>query len=310
MSKVNSEIRLKLALEKALRADLQQYYNDLLSEMESQILNGAVYNITIPASYKSRLREILTTHQARIAGIFVDKTMIKVKNLETIYQQILNEVNQTLAPRYDKETEIINESTKTKTKEWMIAVLLLFREQDIQSTPENIAKGFNNIAKQRFQTKAISESITQTNWAVEKTKRINTKTITKNMVEQSKEAFDKRRAGDDAWKESFATVSALSAFSPREVAPAFAVDVYELIKDDSFSNAEIIITKFSQEKKTWETVGDNKVRETHLGAERMGAIGIDEYFQVGAYLMMEPGDSSMGAGLEEIINCRCRVVYI
>ena len=61
-------------------------------------------------------------------------------------------------------------------------------------------------------------------------------------------------------------------------------------------------------KKTWHTALDEKVRLTHIAMEGV-TIPIEEPFHVGAYLMMMPLDESLGAGAEEIINCRCSVSY-
>lgn len=61
-------------------------------------------------------------------------------------------------------------------------------------------------------------------------------------------------------------------------------------------------------KKTWYTALDERVRATHIVMEGV-TIPINEPFRVGAYLMNYPLDDSLGAGLEEIINCRCTVQY-
>jgi uncharacterized protein YajQ (UPF0234 family) len=60
-------------------------------------------------------------------------------------------------------------------------------------------------------------------------------------------------------------------------------------------------------KRFWDSAGDNRTRESHRemdGQER----GLNEPFVTpdGARLM-HPGDSSLGAGPEETINCRCKV---
>lgn len=61
-------------------------------------------------------------------------------------------------------------------------------------------------------------------------------------------------------------------------------------------------------KKVWETMQDEAVRQTHVEADG-SEIDIDEPFLVGGYEMMFPCDSSLGAGAEEIVNCRCTVSY-
>ena len=64
--------------------------------------------------------------------------------------------------------------------------------------------------------------------------------------------------------------------------------------------------------KEWDDAGDGRVRASHraLAAkyDKGKGIGIDEPFVTlsGARLMV-PGDSSLGAGADEIANCRCRV---
>lgn len=61
-------------------------------------------------------------------------------------------------------------------------------------------------------------------------------------------------------------------------------------------------------EKTWHTVGDNHVRESH--AEVNGqTLPIAEPFMVGGSLMMHAHDDSMGAGAEELVRCRCSTEY-
>lgn len=61
--------------------------------------------------------------------------------------------------------------------------------------------------------------------------------------------------------------------------------------------------------KRWDAILDDKTRDDHV--EVNGAVvPIDEPFIVGGYEMMYPGDESLGAGPEEIVNCRCSVEYL
>lgn len=54
----------------------------------------------------------------------------------------------------------------------------------------------------------------------------------------------------------------------------------------------------------WVSERDNRVRKTHQIAD--GQIRpIDKPFSVGKYEMYYPGDTSLGAGAEEIVLCRC-----
>lgn len=62
-------------------------------------------------------------------------------------------------------------------------------------------------------------------------------------------------------------------------------------------------------RKIWNTMYDNKVRHTHIELEGL-SIPIMERFKVGAYEMYQPKDTSLGAGMEEIANCRCWCSYL
>lgn len=57
-------------------------------------------------------------------------------------------------------------------------------------------------------------------------------------------------------------------------------------------------------QKQWITMGDSKVRQSHRDAAGQIRL-LEEPFLVGNSYMMFPQDSSLGAGAEEIVNCRC-----
>ena len=61
--------------------------------------------------------------------------------------------------------------------------------------------------------------------------------------------------------------------------------------------------------KVWETMRDNKVRDTHVEIDGM-MVGIDDMFQVGNAEMLFPCDEENAYDHpEEIVNCRCHVTY-
>lgn len=62
-------------------------------------------------------------------------------------------------------------------------------------------------------------------------------------------------------------------------------------------------------QKTWVTMRDNKVRETHVALDG-ATIGINEFFQVGNAEMLYPCDELNGFDYpEELVGCRCTVLY-
>ena len=75
------------------------------------------------------------------------------------------------------------------------------------------------------------------------------------------------------------------------------------------SNATLEDKKIEVRQKQWWSAADGRVRPTHMDVHGE-IIDADEPFQVGDYEMMRPGDESLGAGPEEIVNCRCAVLYL
>lgn len=57
-------------------------------------------------------------------------------------------------------------------------------------------------------------------------------------------------------------------------------------------------------RKRWITARDASVRDSHTAMEGV-EIGLDELFSVNGSMMLCPGDTSHGADLAEVINCRC-----
>jgi hypothetical protein len=66
---------------------------------------------------------------------------------------------------------------------------------------------------------------------------------------------------------------------------------------------------FEYVEKIWITVLDGRERDTHHAANSQ-RVNYNDPFHIGDSLMMFPRDSSMGASLKEIINCRCGCIYI
>jgi uncharacterized protein with gpF-like domain len=61
-------------------------------------------------------------------------------------------------------------------------------------------------------------------------------------------------------------------------------------------------------RKTWWTAQDARVRQSHVDVHGE-TVDFDQPFDVGGVPMMRPGDQSLGAGAEEVVNCRCAVLY-
>jgi hypothetical protein len=61
--------------------------------------------------------------------------------------------------------------------------------------------------------------------------------------------------------------------------------------------------------KRWKTRADERVRLSHREMNGQKVQGSAAFITPGGALMMHPGDTSMGAPLNEIVRCRCRAIY-
>ena len=61
-------------------------------------------------------------------------------------------------------------------------------------------------------------------------------------------------------------------------------------------------------EKEWMSLADARVRDDHADADGQ-RVPLDEPFTVGGDELMWPGDTMLGAGPDETINCRCSVLY-
>lgn len=72
----------------------------------------------------------------------------------------------------------------------------------------------------------------------------------------------------------------------------------QLVDDERIAEADI--------ERGWHTAGDRRVRDTHDGMSGQTVRGLSLPFQSpSGALLMFPGDTSLGAGAEEIVACRC-----
>lgn len=67
--------------------------------------------------------------------------------------------------------------------------------------------------------------------------------------------------------------------------------------------------KLGTPEKKWLTVGDSKVRSSHASAN--GQVReADKPFDLSGGRLQYPGDSSLGASLSEVVNCRCALQWL
>lgn len=82
----------------------------------------------------------------------------------------------------------------------------------------------------------------------------------------------------------------------------------KLIEAAAVAGAFAAVAETPNLMKRWVSVLDERTRPEHVEADGQEVIANDP-FLVGSDKLMTPGDSSLGAALSNIINCRCSAVY-
>jgi hypothetical protein len=99
-------------------------------------------------------------------------------------------------------------------------------------------------------------------------------------------------------------ISSLETQAPAEAAKATEAQVLTF-QAPSVTGGSLRETPLT---KTWITVGDERVRQTHMSADSQQQT-LNKPFAVGGQLLRWPGDTSLGASAANVINCRCSSVY-
>lgn len=83
----------------------------------------------------------------------------------------------------------------------------------------------------------------------------------------------------------------------------------EMVRATNVAGMESSKTSDFMYEKKWIPAIDDRTRADHLEMLSKDYIPFDQPFIVGGNEMMQPGDGSMGAGADQICNCRCKVVF-
>jgi len=109
-------------------------------------------------------------------------------------------------------------------------------------------------------------------------------------------AADKFRRGINARAELIATTETQNAAEGTK-----DIEVTTVARSPEVEGVEVIT-------KEWETVIDGLERETHYDANGQ-TVNHTDAFLVGDSALLYAGDTSLGAELKEVVNCRCSIKY-
>jgi hypothetical protein len=269
----NKALDLKMKVERPFTRELKTYFN----EQSKNVRSGNLIDSISP---------VLDHHYRRIVR---EMTGIRLKQEEDDYG-LEDRILLLLLGRATTQAITIDKTTnKLLNRAVEIARQELANDNILFPTQSTLNRISSQIFKSLNRGRVGGIATTETQMLVEKIRAI-TSEVARDMMEDAIANTDQALA-DRAAKLSESLT-------------------YEEVADDigEVPNSELFVAIRTVDK-TWVTVGDKRVRATH-NAANFQTVPEGEPFVVGNSLLMFPGDTSLGAEISEIANCRCSSVRL
>lgn len=299
----------KKKIAKKLEKDLKKWNNLILQAVKK---NYPIFELS--NRLKKKLHDVLDRHYQRVFRWFSNTKLFKSnaadferdlsKRIEDFLHDtglehedfIINNTNDLIQISIKKAQKISEEEGITDQKELLLLMLLFL--------------------KRKLSAKTVVIGITETNWSAEAVKALQTKTV-KNEILKIIEEIKTFIAvgGNEIAMHKAKYAKDISNYSNSNIVKKvsnIAIESVNIVQTNPkksallLSNATLLLTNV---KKTWLTMGDNRVRKIHKVAN--GQTVLDTLpFKVDKELLMYPGDGSLGASLKNLIGCRCWAAYL
>lgn len=262
-------LTLKLALEKTFSRELVSYFNEIRKDVVSFY---TATGLLINADiYQSKTEMLLERHYKRVIRNFIDEGKYS-------YRKSLEAKGIEYKQEQKEEDEKIKATSVLIALAFVETVIQRRALQLIETTSDNIKDAAKRASEKanEFGTKVSDEFDNGLNRAFKGRQAMIALTETQFMAERSKniEAAVISRGGD--------------------------VDPSSINDGVVAGNPDV--------KKEWAAILDDRTRGGHAMADGQTQNMNDPYIVNGEYLMY-PSDTSMGASLGNIINCRCSSLY-
>jgi hypothetical protein len=262
-------------------------------DLNKKLRLEAIFRPEVRSLFARMLRDFIvsvsTTGSAPQAAIYLpDWSSALKKQYERSQRAFIGTVKETqkalLTNWYIKQTEEDEETERLEAE--LLLALQMWKNQHAQNSSRLIVQtNQNNMADSLREAREILQ---------EDGEPLDNRTVAVAAIPILKRKLAGRTekiisAETQAATEStkFFEAETLSGISPSILRPAFIV---------------------SDTRKVWRTVGDKKVRNIHMQAN-FQARNVNEPFLVGGEQLRHPGDTSLGASANNVINCRCSAVY-
>lgn len=262
-------LTLKLALEKTFSRELVSYFNEIRKDVVSFY---TATGLLINADiYQSKTEMLLERHYKRVMRNFIDEGKYS-------YRKSLEAKGIEYKQEQKEEDEKIKATSVLIALAFVETVIQRRALQLIETTSDNIKDAAKRASEKanEFGTKVSDEFDNGLNRAFKGRQPMIALTETQFMAERAKniEAAVISRNGD--------------------------VDPNSINDGVVAGNPDV--------KKEWAAILDDRTRGGHAMADGQTQNMNDPYIVNGEYLMY-PSDTSMGASLGNIINCRCSSLY-
>lgn len=268
----NKALRFKLSMERRFIPELKSYFY----QQYRRVRNGDLVDPIAP---------VLEKHYRRIIR---ELTGVHLKQEDPF--GLSDALELMLFGHAEKQGELIDSTTAKKLKR---AEELARRDLADSGIPmptqsqldDAISKVFRRLNRPRPQGIATTE----TQEITEATTRLKEKTAEDMMREAIVE-------GDKGLAQKAAKVSESRT-------------IQDVAKQVGTEQPPFLFEAIALMRKMWVTMGDSKVRVKHARAN-FQIRPINEPFIVGEELLMVPGDTSLGASLDNVAGCRCHASYL
>jgi len=333
------DVLTKLKLEKYATKQFKSWYDQLLREMKKN------KNLALTFEQTKKLEAVMLKVYKKIIKNMTPEQLRNSKDsvLKDIAERVEKESLEIAENKLNTQVGYIAGSTGREISTARNKATSAILEENESVTDEAVLAIALTLLRRRFKSKSKAAGITETNWLAELTRRevatISTevsaklsKDIAEKLIIESNDLvsiaklketkeeinltkiskIDKRKNSEKFIKK----INSLAEDGREQIAvmrEATDINVIVRAKEKVEKKAMDIlnvVSAYAVMFKTWVNMGDKRVRPTHVQAGYSAKRRINKPFNVGMYLMQYPGDTSLGAGIEEIAECRCFVSYI
>ena len=285
VNQARKDLEKKLKLERIFHPEIKNLFNRMNNDFQITVAaTGTPPNAKI---YTPAWESTLLNHYARVQKAFVGSVadFEDAEDAEDAEAEDTEDVGtEDVPPVTDRSERPVLPAFEQKLFEELLALALLhYRKARAAIQSQYIERtNKNNMADAITQAKA---SLAQQDLP------INNVTVSKAAA-----AILKRKTNG--------RVSAIETLETQ--APAESTKLMEARTVDGRRPTSTAISESM--KKTWRTIGDDKVRDAHKDANFQTKFVESDFIVMGEHLMY-PGDGSLGASAGNLINCRCSAVY-